>query len=199
MASKKQEISPKQPSKPMTIEQEAQWQAYAEKASRAPEGPKLELKDNGYNAVTPDEGKALLYLQLHNVSGMASVDGASHLIDQIVKVNKNGQVNGALAIAAEIQPQDAVEGMLVTQMIAAHNLAMKKTSAAIMGESSSLKQAEHASKVAMQAMRVFTAQVEALARWRSKGQQKIIVQHVQVNQGGQAVIGDVNNAGGNKG
>jgi hypothetical protein len=39
--------------------------------------------------------------------------------------------------------------------------------------------------------RTFAAQVEALKDYRSKGEQKMTVQHVHVADGGQAVIGNV--------
>jgi hypothetical protein len=41
-------------------------------------------------------------------------------------------------------------------------------------------------------LRTFTAQVETLNKYRTKGQQKVTVEHVQVNAGGQAVVGIVN-------
>jgi hypothetical protein len=40
-------------------------------------------------------------------------------------------------------------------------------------------------------LRTFTAQVEALQRYRGKGQQKVTVEHVNVNAGGQAIVGAV--------
>jgi hypothetical protein len=45
-------------------------------------------------------------------------------------------------------------------------------------------------------MRTYTLQVEALARKRRKGQQKITVKHVHVYEGGQAVVGNVSHRGG---
>ena len=39
--------------------------------------------------------------------------------------------------------------------------------------------------------RMFVAQVSALKDYRSKGEQKMTVQHVHVAEGGQAVIGNV--------
>jgi len=44
--------------------------------------------------------------------------------------------------------------------------------------------------------RSYASVVEALNKYRTKGQQKITVQHVNVNDGGQAVIGDINQGGG---
>jgi hypothetical protein len=39
--------------------------------------------------------------------------------------------------------------------------------------------------------RTFAAQVEALKRYRSGGEQKMTVQHVHVAEGGQAIVGNV--------
>jgi hypothetical protein len=39
--------------------------------------------------------------------------------------------------------------------------------------------------------RTFAAQVEALKRYRSGGEQRMVVQHVNVAEGGQAIVGNV--------
>jgi hypothetical protein len=44
--------------------------------------------------------------------------------------------------------------------------------------------------------RTYAVLVEALNKHRGKGQQKIIVQHVHVNEGGQAIVGDISHGGG---
>ena len=38
--------------------------------------------------------------------------------------------------------------------------------------------------------------MEALKRYRAGGEQKVTVQHVSVNEGGQAIVGNVNQAAG---
>ena len=45
-------------------------------------------------------------------------------------------------------------------------------------------------------LRTFTAQMETLKRYRTGGQQKVIVEDVHVNEGGQAIVGVVNPGGG---
>ena len=40
--------------------------------------------------------------------------------------------------------------------------------------------------------RTFAAQMSALKEYRSKGEQKMTVQHVHVAEGGQAIVGNVN-------
>jgi hypothetical protein len=52
--------------------------------------------------------------------------------------------------------------------------------------------------LAVKLMRTYTAQVEALARLRRGGEQRVIVQHVNVNEGGQAIVGAVNQPGGSE-
>src|SRR5215207_2796620 len=44
--------------------------------------------------------------------------------------------------------------------------------------------------------RTFTTQVEALKRYRTGGEQRVTVQHVNVNEGGQAIVGNVSGGGG---
>ena len=41
-------------------------------------------------------------------------------------------------------------------------------------------------------LRIFTNQMEALKRHRSRGEQRVTVEHVNVRRGGQAVVGPVN-------
>ena len=47
--------------------------------------------------------------------------------------------------------------------------------------------------------RTFASQVEALKKYRSAGEQTIKVQHVTVNEGGQAIVGNVSHGGGGTG
>ena len=42
--------------------------------------------------------------------------------------------------------------------------------------------------------RTFTIQMDALQRYRSGGEQTVTVQHVSVNEGGQAIVGNVTQA-----
>ena len=46
--------------------------------------------------------------------------------------------------------------------------------------------------------RTFSSQVEALKKYRSTGEQNIRVQHVNVSEGGQAIVGKVQTGGGGR-
>lgn len=106
--------------------------------------------------------------------------------------------NNAIALLNGIQPQDEIEGMLAVQMIAVHNMAMETLKRAMVTDQTfEGKEANvnHATKM----LRTFTALVEALKRYRTGGQQKVTVEHVHVNEGGQAIVGVVNRGEGNSG
>jgi len=45
-------------------------------------------------------------------------------------------------------------------------------------------------------LRTYTAQVEALAKIRRKGEQKVRVEHVHVHCGGQAIVGSISHSPG---
>jgi len=88
------------------------------------------------------------------------------------------------------KPKDVLEGMLVSQMVGTHNAAMQcLASAQVPNQSFEVREQmlKHAAKL----MGIFTRQVEALDKHRNRGQQKITVEHVTVNAGGKAIIGDV--------
>jgi len=100
-------------------------------------------------------------------------------------------MNSALALMNGIAPENPLEGLLAAQITAAHNMAMEFSRRAMV-EGQTEDGIERNLNRAKKMMGAFTAQVETLHKLRNKGQQKIIVQHVQVSEGGQAIIGDIN-------
>jgi hypothetical protein len=94
-----------------------------------------------------------------------------------------------------IKPQDHIELMLVTQMIATHNAAMRNFQLSVRrsgrSEYKSLELGNANLNLANKLMRTYTTQIEALNRYRGKGQQKMTIEHVNINSGGQAVIGNL--------
>ena len=107
-------------------------------------------------------------------------------------------MNATMASLLEIDPQDSTELMLATQMVTIHNLAMRMSLNAIHIEQPDEFVGKNINRVA-KLMRTYTAQMEALNKYRNKGKQQITVkhQHVNVNNGGQAVIGDIKQGVGN--
>lgn len=95
-----------------------------------------------------------------------------------------------VALLESIKPKGEVEGMLAVQMVATHTAAMdwlrrathpKQTFA---GQDMSLR---HAEKL----LALFARQLEVLDKRRGKGKQQVTVKYVNVESGGQAVVGNV--------
>ena len=95
-----------------------------------------------------------------------------------------------LAALNGIGPRDTIEGMLATQMVAGHNLAMQLVAqAAVPGQP--LKVVETCLNLAEKLKRTFVAQVEALDRHRGKGEQNMNVEQVHIHAGAQGIVGPV--------
>jgi hypothetical protein len=135
------------------------------------------------------------------VIGTKSRDLALYIVRQLSSLvhgtsdeDATKAVDLAMNLQHAIQPKDELEALLASQMAGAHHLAMKFMQRASYDQPTDVLNAnvDRATKM----MRTFTAQMEALNRYRGKGQQKVTVEHVTVNQGGQAVIGVVERPGG---
>ncbi len=143
-------------------------------------------------------------VKLSETFGTTDSDLQCHLLEQLVyafkgTISNDGQdnkvavvaTNKAMAILNGIQPRDEIEGMLAVQMIGVHNIAMSTIGLAMIdsqtfvGKQTSITQAT-------KMLNIFITQLEALKKYRTGGQQKVTVEHVHVNEGGQAIVGTVN-------
>ena len=129
---------------------------------------------------------------------------AGTLLDQAQKTlfypstSKIDKCNIVIAALHGIKPKDELEGMLAVQMVGVHNLAMEFMKRAMLPEQTGEGVDCNVNR-ATKLLRTFTAQIEALNRHRGKGQQKVTVKHVHVNEGGQAIVGVVGRGGGKHG
>jgi hypothetical protein len=87
--------------------------------------------------------------------------------------------------------------MLATQMAAVHMASM--TFARRLAGVENIPQQDSASNAFNKLSRTFAAQMEALKRYRTGGEQRVTVRHVSVHQGGQAIVGSVSAAKGGGG
>jgi hypothetical protein len=101
--------------------------------------------------------------------------------------------NAAVAVLEAAAPRNELEAMLVVQMIASNEAALRATS--MVGKCGMPEQALGFGNLSNKYMRTFVAQSEALAKLRRGGEQ--IVKYVHVHEGGQAVVaGTINQTGG---
>jgi hypothetical protein len=146
--------------------------------------------------ISPDHpnwviGQALLTEAL----GTSDIDFYSGLVRQLANaISANGRLderdlNFMLAVIKDVKPKDQVEAMLAAQMAATHmailNFAQR------LGQVETIPQVDSITRAFNQLERTFTAQIEALKRYRTGGEQKVTVQHVSVSEGGQAIVGNV--------
>ena len=99
------------------------------------------------------------------------------------------EINAGIAFVAAVAPENELEAALAVQMAQNHALATD-----LLGRAAGAKNLEHVqafTNLAVKLQRTFTAQIEALARMRGKGQQTVRVEHVTVEAGAQAIVGDV--------
>ncbi len=83
--------------------------------------------------------------------------------------------------------------MRLVQMAAIHLATMR--TAAKLGSVKNPQLADQHERAMNRLARTFAAQVEAMKRYRSKGEQRVYVERVTVNEGGQAIVGPVTHAG----
>lgn len=135
---------------------------------------------------------------VRRATGTQYYDVADRIINQIV----NAQVfpkprddadhfHKALSAIEEIAPQNVTEAILAVQMIATNDAALMFLRRAT-SDGQSLTCAESSALCATRLLRLHLDQIEAMQKLKGKiGQQKVIVEHVHVYQGGQAIVGAV--------
>lgn len=107
------------------------------------------------------------------------------------------KINSAISAMRGINPKDEIEGMLAAQMVGLHNSAMECMRRAMIKDQT-FEGRNYGISQATKLTRSYAALVDSLQKYRGKGQQKMTVEHVHVNAGGQAIIGNVNNSGGSQ-
>jgi len=147
---------------------------------------KLTIKEKDFSKLGP---------QLTEATGSTDVDFSGILFNQVFPTLSIGEPeDGANFIAAlmhGLKPQDETEGVLIAQMAGTHNLIMEYMKRAMI-PGQYLEAANDYTNRAYKLMNIFLKQLETLEKYRGKtSQQKVIVEHVHIHEGGQAVVGHI--------
>jgi hypothetical protein len=132
--------------------------------------------------------------------GTTSPDFLAGLVTQLANAGSKGKnldqagINFMLAVVKGIEPKDEIEAMLAAQMAAVHMATM--TFARRLAHTENIPQQDSAERAFNKLTRTFATQMETLKRYRTGGQQKMTVEHVTVQAGGQAIVGNVSAAPG---
>ena len=136
--------------------------------------------------------------QLMAAMGAVNDDFRGGLFRQLIGITShNGKINEddlgfMCSVMTGIKARDQLETMLAAQMAAVHVATM--TSAQRLRSADNIPMRDSAERAFNRLARTFAAQMEALMRYRTGGEQKV-VQHVSVSEGGQAaIVGNVTQA-----
>ena len=161
--------------------------------NKAAAAPRIKLSSHGFSIDHPDPelGEQLMA----DAFGVADRDAMHGILRQLVKASVNGRKPDAvnlsfmISMVKSIKPRDAVEAMLVAQMVSVHVMAMR--SAHHLACAEDIAQQDSAGRALGRLARTFPAQIEALNRYRNNGEPAITVQNVSVQDGGNAIVGNV--------
>ncbi|MFZ2395321.1 MAG: hypothetical protein WAW09_03450 [Smithella sp.] len=179
---------------------------FKKKVENAPAKYKVDKNSENETCLVPDESDLTFhYAKLFRAFGTSSVALQGHFVNQLTSIFSGctskadsekivSACNMAIAIIDEIRPRDVIEGMLITQMIGVHNMAMETLRRAMLTEQTFAGKEANVYQ-ATKMLRTFTQQMDTLKNYRQKGQQKVTVEHVNVNNGGQAIVGSVTKGG----
>lgn len=190
---------PPQAANSLTPAEQIAVDAWLDRRKRASPRIKLHGKRGNVTAVGTDHsdhsvGFALL-MEAVGTQDEAFLAGLmEHLINAGAKGQEVGEASEAkanflLSVVKGIKPKDEIEAMLAAQMAAVHSATM--TFARRLNHVDNLAQQDSAERAFNKLARTFTAQIEALKRYRSRGEQTVRVERVTVNEGGQAIVGNV--------
>jgi hypothetical protein len=183
----------KPPYEPTPIEAEA---IAAYRAAKGARGPRIKVSIEGdvakINHDHPDAHTGTVAIM--RAMGTTDLDFFDGLMLQLVNAGQGPRpsenaVDFMLAVIKGVEPRDQIEAMLAAQMAAVHMASM--TFARRLAHVENIAQQDSAERAFNRLTRTFAAQVEALKRYRSGGEQKMTVQHLHVAEGGQAIVGNV--------
>ena len=117
---------------------------------------------------------------------MVNVVASEHRLDLAACVGSR-VAETAVDAAQSAQARNSLEKMLCHQMAAMHRAAMKATARSLEPELPPLEMAR-LSNAAARMMQVYQEALLTLQKVRNGGKQTVVVQHVRVSEGGQAVI-----------
>lgn len=155
--------------------------------------PRIKLSSQGFAIDHPDRelGEQLMA----NALGVADRDAMEGILRQLVRASVNGgradqtNLSFMISMVKSIGPRDSIEAMLVAQMVSVHVMAMR--CAKHLANADDIARHDSAARALGRLARTFPAQIEALNRYRSQGEPAITVQNVKVEDGGNAIVGNV--------
>jgi hypothetical protein len=149
-----------------------------------------------FTGLSVEVGKA----QLRDLFGTVSdpfvcgqLDALFHTFSQgLGRPPEQAQLEAALALIAGVRPRNELEAALAVQVASTHAIALR-LNRRLMKTDPVMKDFLDAGIIASKFMRAFAAQVEALSKLRRPAVQVVRVERLNINEGGNAIVGHVTN------
>ena len=174
-----------------TDAEQAEILAHAERKKTRRQAPRFKVcrqEDNQVQMMPTGVHADVAGVGLMNAFGIINLDLAESLLQQIINATHvqppgvpvaEANLNAAVAAVTGIGPQDEAEAMLAAQMVGVHWVAMALLSKA--GSTNDRTLLNDVGNLAVKLLRTFPAHLDALKRYRSAGEQRVVVQHQHVN------------------
>jgi len=151
------------------------------------------IKDRTVTHLEKDQEK--FWAQMMETIGSTDIDFFKTIISQVSSTLLIEDAKEASDFIAALmhgfKPKDETEGVLIAQMAGTHNLIMEYMKRAMIPDQF-LEAGNDYTNRACKLMNIFLKQIETLEKYRGKTtQQKVIVEHVNIHEGGQAVVGHI--------
>jgi hypothetical protein len=171
-------------------------------AANQPGRPPVRVKLRRVNAnlataYPPDGESKVWWRRLKKALGTTSsafVNASLLQLQAAAQLPSETATNAALALIEAAAPRNETEGALAVQMACTHAAAMSVL-ARFRGCGGTERHVVALATAAARLTRAYSVQVETLRRLRHGGDQYVRVEHVHVNDGGQAIVGNVKTAG----
>jgi hypothetical protein len=157
-------------------------QLTTQKETKSP-GPSQEERDNVFNVIANNNN---LFGE-HLINQVTNSDPKALLGDSKVRLDATANAMVAMKLSA---PRDEIEAALLAQMMAVNNATMECFRRS-MSPNQTLEGLDIHLKHAQKLSKIYTDQVDMLEKYRGKHRPKMTVENVNVEAGGQAIVGNV--------
>jgi hypothetical protein len=200
-SAKPTQTPPAAPRRTRSQAEQTRVEAVAAKSVARADGPPMKLKmvDGVLQVSFTHADTALAQILMMADLGTCDPSFWAGIQNQVAAIGSQGQTinevnsNFLLSVVRGVQPRDELEAMLAVQMAAIHQATMMM--ARRLNHVETIPQQDAAERALNKLARTYATQMEALKRYRTGGQQKVTVEHVTVNAGGQAIVGAVAHGG----
>jgi hypothetical protein len=131
-------------------------------------------------------------------NGTVGMQLFTHLAKALIPGKNLKEISNHMHTVAQLMqalaPQDEYEGQLITQLIILHEHSMEW-----LGKAMRTERVDFANIYLNGASKLLTRHhetLDTLLKYRRRGEQRVVVEHVNVHSGGQAIVGSVTTGGG---